>query len=59
MDPFYKLSTDEMLMRVFRLLDLGHGAEDIAATLRFPENLVRCMLRDASHRSTPYDEAHR
>lgn len=37
MDAFYKLSTDEMLMRVFRLLDLGHGAEDIAAPCGFPK----------------------
>ena len=59
MDPFYNLGTDEMLIRVFRLSDLGHDAEDIAATLRLPETLVRSMLRDASQSVTPFDETHR
>ena len=58
MDPMYNLGTDEMLMRVFRLSDLGHHAEDIAVTLRLPERLVRSMLRDASDRATQPDEMH-
>jgi len=47
MDPYYNLGNDDLLLRVLRLSDLRHAADDIAEVLRLPRELVRLMVLDA------------
>ena len=46
MDPYSNVKNGDILLRVFRLSDLGQSAEDSAEALRLPSDLIRSMITD-------------